>query len=99
MVCCSAYVYGSSDDVEAAWDDEEKQRYISARAPAKTEPTNACQPLKIKESVEAVGHSLPFRHSVCPMQKQGTSVLLSEQHLVDCYSYDGGCDGGWYTSA
>jgi hypothetical protein len=26
-------------------------------------------------------------------------ILRSEQHLVDCDVYDGGCNGGWYTNA
>ncbi|KZS11246.1 Uncharacterized protein APZ42_023963 [Daphnia magna] len=45
----------------------------------------------------AFASTTPLEFATC--MKRGRSVLLSEQQLVDCDKTNGGCDGGWYTSA
>ncbi|XP_046458645.1 ervatamin-B-like [Daphnia pulex] len=39
----------------------------------------------------------PLEFSQCKLTD--SPVVLSEQHLVDCDNTNGGCNGGWYTSA
>ncbi|XP_032781938.2 procathepsin L isoform X2 [Daphnia magna] len=40
---------------------------------------------------------VPIEFNTC--KKTGTAVSFSEQMLVDCDTYDGGCNGGMYTNA
>ncbi|KAI9559439.1 hypothetical protein GHT06_013427 [Daphnia sinensis] len=39
----------------------------------------------------------PLEFAQC--KKTSTPIVLSEQQLVDCDTNNGGCNGGWYTSA
>ncbi|KAI9558058.1 hypothetical protein GHT06_014811 [Daphnia sinensis] len=40
---------------------------------------------------------VPIEFNAC--KKNGTAIAFSEQMLVDCDTYDGGCNGGMYTNA
>jgi len=75
---------------------------VESRAPASLDwRTDSClQPVKDQGqcgscwAFSAIGS---FEFQFC--KTYGTSLALSEQQLVDCDTYDGGCQGGWYYNA
>ncbi len=86
MVCCAAYVYGSSDDVEAAWESFQVKQLMTERRDCNTSLRNldlkAHHPINTKSNTEAAKRKVNFVkvHAMIQEHNKNKNATFQMEH-------------------